>query len=277
MEENATQNAVAVSQESAPVTTEVAVSQESAPVTTEVAAEQTTEVEGSEPSKAVKELIAQRKRRQQAEQEAAYWRGVAEARGTKTQEIQASTPVEKPVSAIPVPRPEDFPDSWEDYERAKDEYLIQQATVRFNQQNQQETQRRQAESEQQTFIRRIETAAKEDPLLIDLLADNTLPVSQAMAPIITSSDHAPELLKWLHSNRQEAARIAAMPPILAAKELGAIEAQIKFKPKPAAPKTVSIAPEPIQTVTTSTNTTVDEDNLPIDEWIKRRNKLTFRR
>ena len=35
----------------------------------------------AEPSKAVKELIAQRKKRQDAERDTAYWKGVAEGRG----------------------------------------------------------------------------------------------------------------------------------------------------------------------------------------------------
>jgi hypothetical protein len=88
---------------------------------------------------------------------------------------------------------------------------------------------------------------------------------------------APQLLKWLNNNRNEASRIASLPPIMAAHEIGMVAAGIKNTPKPAPPKRVSAAPDPIQTLTPSSSATVDEDDLPMEEYYKRRTKSLYGR
>ena len=50
---------------------------------------------GAKPSKVVSELIAQRKKRQDAEREAAYWKGVAEGRGKPDSPSSAETPKDR--------------------------------------------------------------------------------------------------------------------------------------------------------------------------------------
>jgi hypothetical protein len=271
------QTTTAVSTEPAPVTEPVTVqtqepSSEVEPQGTEpIAAVNPDDVPGSEPTKAVKELIAQRQKRQKAEQEAAYWRGVAEGRVAPqtppaTQEVKPQeydTPPVKPVL--------DSFETYEQFEAAKDDYLIKQAEFNMAQRFKHEQSRVQTESKAQTFNRRLQEAAKNDPTITDIVQDPTLPISNTMVPILQESELAPQILKYLHNNRQEAARIASLPPVLAAKELGAIEARIQFKPAPTPPRQVSVAPEPLTTVATTSSTTVDEDDLPISEFIKRRN------
>lgn len=278
-QENATQNAIAAPEGSAPqenteVASENAEGQGSAPEETPSQTEQNTEVEGAEPSKAVKELIAQRKKRQQAEQEAAYWKGVAEGRGTK-QEPTIQVPVKQELPSRP-PHQDNF-ETFEEYEEARASYVLNKAKEEIRRELV-ENQRIQQENQLvRTFQERMEAAAKDDPTIIDIQNDTTLHISDAMAFVIKQSEEAPHILKWLDQNRDESKRISSLHPIMAAKELGKIEDSIKKKPTPKPPPKVSAAPEPIKTVTPSGSPSTDEDKLPLDEWIRRRNEAQFKR
>jgi len=72
-----------------------------------------------------------------------------------------------------------------------------------------------------------------------------LPVTDYMAQAIQASDIGPEVIYHLGSNPKEAQRIANLPPILQAKEIGRIEAKLAADP-PA--KRTSTAPAPIAPV-----------------------------
>lgn len=78
----------------------------------------------------------------------------------------------------------------------------------------------------------------------------SLPVTDSMALAIQASEQGPDVLYWLGSNPKEAAKIANLPPILQAKEIGKIEATLAANP-PA--KKMSGAPAPIKPVTPTGN------------------------
>jgi len=143
-------------------------------------------------------------------------------------------------------------DAREQRERRK--IIDQQNDIRFAQQQgerqrQQEVElqtrqrSQQAQEENEKFQERLRVAAKDDPSIIDIANDNTLPVSEAMAEVIRSSDAAPALLKWLNGNRREAQRIAGLPPIAAANALGKFEATLAASPKPETARQESQAQE----------------------------------
>jgi hypothetical protein len=69
-----------------------------------------------------------------------------------------------------------------------------------------------------------------------------LPVTDVMAQTIQASDIGPDVIYWLGSNPKEAGRIAALPPILQAREIGKIEAKLADNPPV---KKTSTAPAPI--------------------------------
>jgi len=73
-----------------------------------------------------------------------------------------------------------------------------------------------------------------------------LPVTDVMAQAIQASDLGPEVIYWLGSNPKEASRIARLPPVMQAKEIGKIEAKMASDP-PA--KRTSSAPAPLAPVT----------------------------
>lgn len=99
-----------------------------------------------------------------------------------------------------------------------------------------------------------------------------LPVTDNMALAIQASEQGPDVLYWLGSNPKEAQRIASLPPILQAKEIGKIEANLAANPP--AKKTTS-APAPITPVTPRANggaayDTTDPrsiEKMSTSEWI----------
>jgi hypothetical protein len=269
-----------------PVTTDVANAETAAPAPApETPAEVTAPAENAapapateepeKPSKAVSELIAQRKKRQEAEKEAAYWKGVAEGR-IKPQTDPAPAAPAPDGAPVPLVAPKiDQFETYEQYEAARDTYLIEKAKHDFRMEQQAEQQRQALVEMEQKFAQRIESAAKEDPAILDLLQDRTLPYSPTMGSIVKDSDVAPQLLRWIDQNRKDAARIAMLPPLQAARELGIVEARIKFASKPEPVRKVSAAPEPVAPVVPSSGDMVDEADLPMPEYYKRRSSKLY--
>jgi hypothetical protein len=229
------------------------------------------EQQTTKPSKVVEELKAQRKKRQDAERDAAYWKGVAEGRGKQeTPEVQPPSAPSSPIA----PKLDQF-ETYEMYEAAKDEYLLQTAEHRAMQRLQAAQQQQTAQTAEQTFQKRIDAAVKDDPTLVDVMRDPTLPISVHMIPVLKESENAPKLLRWLDQNREEARRIANLSPLMAAREMGIVEARLSFAPVAEPPKRVSSAPEPVKAVTPTSSAIVDEDSLPMEEYHKRRTEHSY--
>ena len=78
----------------------------------------------------------------------------------------------------------------------------------------------------------------------------SLSISNVMAQAIQASDIGPELIYHLGANPKEAERIARLPAILQAKEIGRLEATMASNPPV---RRTSSAPAPIAPVTARTN------------------------
>ena len=202
----------------------------------------------SRAEKRIKQLVAKQR---EAERDAEYWRGVA----------QGQKPPVVP-QAPNVPKPEDF-ESYDDFIVAKAEhnYSVKQA-----QQKERET----YESLNATFNERINKAAENDPEILEIVNDKTLPVSAPMAMSIKESDAAPEILKYLSEHRDESLKLSRMSPIAAAREIGKIEYKLTNVPK-VETKKVSQAPEPIKPVEPKGPQVVDIEKISMDEYVKKRN------
>lgn len=59
---------------------------------------------------------------------------------------------------------------------------------------------------------RIKKAAESDPAILDIVADTTLPISNAMYAGIVVSEDGPSILRYLHEHRDEAKRIFELKP-----------------------------------------------------------------
>jgi hypothetical protein len=248
---------------------------------------------GSSPrvQKRIKQLAAQkneeREARQKAEIEREYYKGLAEGRSAKQpHETQAPTqPQRVPTTPVIVaPNIDDF-ETFEDYEKAKDEYIIQVAehrvTQSFRKQQYEQDQRQFVARKAQETSSKLENAAKEDPAFAEIWRSkplwDSLPINEGMAEVIAESPISAEVIKWIHTNRTEAVRIASLNPISSARALAMVEAKISSAPKPTPPKRVSAAPEPIGTINSSTSGFLDEDDLPMEEYYKRRTKQLYGR
>ena len=278
-QENAIDTAMAAQTESAPVN-EVEQVETPAEQTVDSApteqVEEVVETPEKEQPKVVKELIAQRKKRQAAEQEAAYWRGVAESGGKVKQEQPIA---QQPVAQVGPPTPPDINkyETFEEFEKAKDEYLVQQAEYRITQKLA-EQQRRQYETKvQATFKEKLDSVANDDPSIYEVVDTVGKMVSPVVADLVVQSEQGIDLVRYFNNNPKEALRISQLHPIMAAKELGAIEAKLSTAPKPEPPKKVSQAPQPIKTVTPAGSAVVDEDNLSMEEYYRRRTKQLYGR
>jgi hypothetical protein len=225
-------------------------------------------------SKVVQELKDQRRKRQEAErreqeaaQQAAYWKGIAEGR----------KPTESPVTVPSLNREPiigDFP-KWDDWNTAHNRWEVQQALTKAKQEE--------SEKEAQTrFIDRRNEVLNANPDIVGLpimidqfWPDQKNPLTGDMAKVIIESEVAAKLIRYLDEHSDEARKLCRMNPVFAAKELGKIEMKLTSVPK-VEPKKVSQAPEPIQTVGTKGVVTVDDDSLPIEAVIAKRNQAQYK-
>ena len=229
----------------------------------------------AEPEPTVVPLAAlkdeKRKRREAVEsqqklaEENAYLRGKLEA-GPAAAAPVASTPQSDAAPVKPVkPKAENY-DDWEAFERAdamyddqlekyQEEvitYRVQETVKKTAATIQQHTAREQVAS---TFKERLAKASETDPELVQIVANYHLPnspyhvaLSDTMAEVVMESEVGPEMLRHLKNNPKVAERIAALPTVAAAREMGKIE--VTLANAPAAPvKKASSAPEPITTIT----------------------------
>lgn len=246
------------------------------------------EPEGSE--KAVKELIAQRKQRREAqelaaarERENAYLRGLLEGKGITLP--ADGRPVQQAPQQGPPPKPtiEEF-ETYEQFEAARDQWMDDMVDFRASQIANKVVQKTTEDTVQQTFIKRLAEVEKTTPTIKEAFDEVGRQINVPMAQYIKLSSEGPKVLLYLHSHADETARIAKLNPYAAMAELGIIEGKITAvaeatKPAPAQQQNKqSKAPPPTRPVVnngTSVNTALDK--LDIDEFMKERNKAQFGR
>jgi hypothetical protein len=166
----------------------------------------------------------------------------------------------------PVQRSQDIPDYVDPANAASIEAYAEQLIA------QREAAKQQATIAEAYYDREEDIRLKYDDF--DQVAYNTnLPVTEYMAQAIQASDIGPEVIYWLGSNPKEAGRIAQLPPILQAKEVGKLEANLASNPPV---KKTSTAPAPIVPVTARTSGAPAFDttdprsvkNMSTSEWIE---------
>lgn len=93
-------------------------------------------------------------------------------------------------------------------------------------------------------------------------------VGKQFLELATDSDAAAKLLHHLGQDLDEASRIASLPPVQMARELTKLE----YKLSQVTAKPVSKAPAPIKPIGGGKVTDGLSADLPMDEWMRRRNK-----
>ena len=125
----------------------------------------------------------------------------------------------------------------------------------------------------ETYHEKEETARGKSDDFEQVAYNPSLPVTDVMAQTIQASDVGPDIIYWLGSNPKESARIANLPPILQAKEIGKIEAKMASDPPL---KKTSTAPAPIAPVTARSASSPAYDttdprsvkSMSTSEWIE---------
>lgn len=149
-----------------------------------------------------------------------------------------------------VPKLEDFAFDEAKFQSAQTEYLRAEAERIVTERLKAADQTRAVEQRTQTFREREKAFAAKTPDYQDkVYGGETLPISDAMAEEITSSEVGPELALYLANHRDVARQLYELPPRQVAREIGRIEATL-LKPAatiapvtPPVPK-VSNAPPP---------------------------------
>lgn len=189
-------------------------------------------------------------KRYDAEREAAYWRGIAEA--TKQPE-PAVARQEGP------PREDQF-ESFEDFEQARIDYAVEQRL-------------RQAEAAKaqqavlQTYEERAARLKEAKPDYDSVVNNPALRITPMMADVIRESDVGPEVAYHLGTNPQEAARIASLPHHRQAVELGKLEVKLSAPAQaPKAPNRNPPPPPPQPVAGLSAGLTKDPNDMTMAEY-----------
>jgi hypothetical protein len=214
------------------------------------------------------------RKRYEAQRDAEYWR---------QQALNAQRPPEPqtPKPQEPTPAGKKLADFGYDEEKYQD-YLFEQAEARAVKAAESVLTRKQTEDQRFHTVtahrEREAEFAKKVPDYFEVA--HYAPISQSMAEIVMDSDQSAELAYHLGKNPQVAAKIARLPALQQARELGRIEAKLAEKPKP---PVISDAPPPAPKLAGNNGSspivpgTPESDKLSTEEWLRRREKQLGRR
>ncbi len=214
----------------------------------------------------------------QAELNAAIEKRLARDRAKRERELEADVrrlkereaPVVQQKPADPAaPKREDYPD-YEAYIDARAEFVADQRFAkRESEQTKAQQEARARQESEATFSVYAEREAKAKEKYADfdeVVRDPSLPITDAMFRALVLSDEGPELAYYLGNNRTEAQRIAALPPIAQAREIGKLEAKLAIAPAPPKPASVSKAPAPIEPLSGGVTQVSDKPPDDPDEY-----------
>lgn len=139
-------------------------------------------------------------------------------------------------------------------------------------------QKQQVTAKHSEFEKRQQDFIKTKPDYADKVLNNPdLQISKDMARVIRESEIGPQIAFYLAENEELAASIAALDPLIQARELGRIEARLESQKAPAK-SPVSAAPPPVAKLEGSDNEVdKDPDKMSTDDWLKWRNKQLRKR
>jgi hypothetical protein len=160
------------------------------------------------------------------------------------------------------PKREDFRDD-DAYLDAKVEQLAEKKAAEKLQRMEARTNQEKAS---EAFLERAEKVLDKYPDFHEVMGNPSLKFNDAMVEFVADSDYGPDVAYHLGKRPSEAARIAEMSPIKAARELARIEAEVSAKPT----VKTSSAPAPITPVGTRGSAQQSLANMDFAEYKKTR-------
>lgn len=204
-----------------------------------------------------REKYEERRAKEQALQEAAYWREQA-------QRTQTAPQAPKPQEGRPTP--DQFTD-WNDYETARDAWLIKEAKQSWTaEQTQAETQRQQQER-QRKFQERVAKFEQEVPGGWQVAVSAPFEPTPAMLEVIAESDIGPRIAHYLATHLDEAHALARQGQYAQAAALGRIEAKLSAPP-PLPPARTTQAPPPPPSVTGNAPPSKDPARMSMEDHMQ---------
>lgn len=201
--------------------------------------------------------------------EAQYWKEQA-LKATKAEPAQEA-PAQAAVEAKGEPKIEDFDFDQAAFNRAHFKWLRDE-----------ERKQEQVETRRKTLREKEAAFAAEHPDYEELTRAPHVPFVAHVVQAMAEAENPPAVAYYLAQNLDEAAAIAAMTPIAAARAIGRIEAKLEAPPAPAVPreppKKTTNAPPPPKTVSGAGKPEVSVDDPQITPaqrislWRAERNK-----
>lgn len=187
-----------------------------------------------------------------------------------------SRPAEQKQEPSAPPQPQGEPkldqfQTYEEYVKAVGRWEARQEIEQIEEQRRQRELQSQQQAKQVEFQSRLQAAKTEMPDFDEVALNPSLPVSDTMAELIREMDDGPKVLYALGKSPDVAARIASLPPTLAAVELG----RFAVKASLPQPRTVTNAPPPVNPLSGGIGTrNADPDKMTDQEWAEwRRQQL----
>jgi hypothetical protein len=208
-----------------------------------------------------REKHEERRAREQAVAEAAYWREQAQAQQRPTPQAQA------PRSGRPTL--EDFAYDTSAYEEARDAWLIQEARRSWSEEQKQTETLRQQQERARKFQERVATFEREIPGGWQEVLNAPVPPMPVALEVIADSEIGPKLAHYLATHLDEAFAISQQAPWAQAAALGRIEAALLRPTTPPVPprNTTTRAPAPAPVVTPTAQSANSPGRMGIEDHI----------
>ncbi len=218
-----------------------------------------------------RDKYAERRARENAEREAAYWRDKAEKPAA-------------PVAVVAKPKTlADFDFDEGAYASHLRQEAVQDARKAVADEMKREREAQTAQTRQTKWLERVATFSKSAPDFDQVVfQQNDLPISAHMAEVISEREDGPALAYYLGQNPEVASAISRLSPGLAGAELGEIAASLKVEKTKPVP-VVSKAPPPVPRIEGSDagppvrTTDPSGDKLSDDEWFAAERKRLSRK
>lgn len=171
---------------------------------------------------------------------------------------------EEPKAPAAPPRQEDFP-SYEDFVSAKARYEVRQEMEAEKAKEREQEQARRRENAQRSFAdkaRSLTEAGRTDFADYDEVVTDDLPITQEMALVLMEMEAGQKVTYHLGKNPDEAARIAKMHPLSAARELAKLEVKLTTQPA----KKQTSAPKPPNTLGGGDKPLRDPSRMSMEEY-----------
>ena len=156
---------------------------------------------------------------------------------------------EKELAALKPPKEDDFQDH-EEFQEARINHAVSRSVLEQTRKSAMQEAQKLGEAEKaergRNFVAAVEEFKTQAPDFDTVVNKANIPLSGEMTEVLTTSDKGPQMLYHLSQNPDLAAQIAQMPPQMAYRTLGRIEAQIESAPPPMAKtKPITKAPPPV--------------------------------